>query len=142
MTKSPSSRTYTAAELEAYLDEALGPAEMAAIEVALRNSPALLRELAEIHLRRDAGVHSLGEMWRRHRVSCPSREQLGSYLLGALPEADFKYVKFHLERVDCRYCRANLEDLENKRREAAESAATRRRRYFQSSAGLLRRDER
>lgn len=134
-------RRFTAAELEAYLDEALSPAEMAAIEVAIRDRPELLRELAEIHLRRDAGVHSLGEMWRRHRVSCPTREQLGSYLLGALPEDDHRYLVFHLERVGCRFCRANLADLENKRRESAESSATRRRRYFQSSAGYLRRPQ-
>lgn len=135
-------RQFKPAELESYLDEALSPVEMAAVEVALRDQPELLRELADIHHRRDAGVHSLGEMWRRHRVSCPSREQLGSHLLGALPEADTQYIVFHLERVGCRYCRANLADLENKQKEAVEAVAVRRRRYFQSSAGYLRRPDR
>ena len=75
-------RQLTDAELEAYLDEALTPDEMAAIEMELRSSSKLLKQLAQIHSRRDAGVHSLGEIWRRHRVSCPTREQMGSFLAG------------------------------------------------------------
>ena len=49
---------------------------MAAIEEALRGSDDLQKRLTAINGRRDAGVHSLGEIWRRHRLSCPSREQL------------------------------------------------------------------
>ena len=73
---------FTNTELEAFLDEALPVERMAAIEDALRKSESLQQQLAAINGRRDAGVHSLGEIWRRHRLSCPSREQLGSYLLG------------------------------------------------------------
>jgi hypothetical protein len=46
----------------------------------------LLRTLEAINGRRDAGVHSLGEIWRRNRVSCPTRQQLGSFLLGILSD--------------------------------------------------------
>ena len=74
----------TQSDLQAYLDEALAPGEMAAIEVELRNKPELLQQLSAINARRDAGVHSLGEIWRRNRLTCPSREQLGSYLLSVL----------------------------------------------------------
>src|SRR5690606_27176009 len=88
---------YTQAELEGYLDETLPPAEMAAIEAAIRTDPDLLEQLTTINGRRDAGVHTLGEIWRRHRISCPSRQELGSYLLGALAEDVEQYVKFHLE---------------------------------------------
>ena len=126
-------------DLEAYLDEALSPEEMARIEKVLRKDPALVRQLATINARRDAGVHSLGEIWRRHRITCPSREQLGSYLLGALPQEQEDYVVFHLEVVGCRYCQANLTDLQKQQAEAREIVETRRRRYFQSSAGYLRR---
>ena len=55
-------RPLTDSELEAYLDEALTPPEMAAIEAEVGNSPKLLKQLAKIHSRRDAGVHSLGEI--------------------------------------------------------------------------------
>ena len=125
-------------DLEAFLDEALPPEEMARIEEALRADPELARRLAEIHGRRDAGVHSLGEIWRRHRVSCPTRENWGSYLLGALAPEMADYMKFHVEVVGCRYCQANLADLENQQAEAAQEVQTRRQRYFQSSAGYLR----
>ena len=73
-----------AADLEAYLDEALPAEAMSEIEQALRSSQQLQQQLAEILRRRDLGVHSLGEIWRRHRVSGPSRDELGSYLLESL----------------------------------------------------------
>ena len=86
---------------------------------------------------RDRGEHSVGAVWRRHRLSCPTREQLGSFLLQAL-EPDFQdYVEFHLETVACPYCLANLADLQARQQEAAPQAHQRRRRFFQSSAGLL-----
>ena len=55
---------FTTAELEAYLDEALPVEQMTAIERALRGSPDLVKQLSQINGRRDAGVHSLGEIWR------------------------------------------------------------------------------
>jgi anti-sigma factor RsiW len=124
-------------DLEAYLDEALPPEEMARMEKAVRDDPALVRQLAAIQSRRDAGVHSLGEIWRRHRLSCPSRERLGNLLLGTLSDDEADYVRFHLSVVGCRYCQANLADLQNQQSEAANAAESRRRKYFQSSAGLL-----
>jgi anti-sigma factor RsiW len=126
-------------DLDAYLDEALPPEEMARIEEALRKDAQLRQRLAATNARRDAGVHSLGEIWRRHRLSCPSRQQLGSYLLEALPDEQAQYVKFHLEEIGCRCCNANLADLERQQAEAPDAAVTRRRKYFQSSVGHLRR---
>ena len=128
----------TQADLQAYLDEALTPAEMAEIEVELRKKPELLKQLAAINARRDAGVHSVGEIWRRQRLSCPTREHLGSYLLGALDQPHSEYIDFHLSKIGCRYCQANLEDLRRQQQEKAETATTRRRKYFQSTAGHLR----
>ena len=126
------------ADLEAYLDEALPPDEMARIEQSLRRSPDLLQELAAIHARRGLGVHGLGEIWRAHRLSCPTRRELGNYLLGTLDEAPARYLEFHLREIGCRRCQANLADLESQRSAAPDAAATTRRtRYFQSSAGRL-----
>jgi len=132
------SRTFSSAELEAYLDEALPAEQMARIEQALRSDANLVRQLAAINGRRDAGVHSLGEIWRRHRVSCATREQLGSYVLGVLPQEATDYLTFHLEVIGCRVCRANLADLQKQQAEAGDVVQTRRRKYFQSSAGYLR----
>jgi hypothetical protein len=128
----------TQADLQAYLDEALSPPEMAAVEAELRRKPELLKQLAAINGRRDAGVHSVGEIWRRQRLSCPTREQLGSYLLGALDQSHSEYIDFHLQKIGCRYCQANLEDLRRQQSETSESVKTRRTKYFQSTAGHLR----
>ena len=125
-------------DLEAYLDEALPAAEMARVEQALRDRPDLLAQLATLNSRRDAGVHSLGAIWRRHRLSCPTREQLGAHLLGTLDEGFDAYLKFHLEVVGCRYCQANVADLVSQQAQQAAAAQQRRRRFFQTSAGLLR----
>ncbi len=133
-------KTIRQSDLEAYLEEALPPEDMARIELALRKDPELIRQVTAIHSRRNSGVHSLGEIWRGGRLSCPSREQWGSFLLGALPEEVTDYLAFHLDVVGCRYCRANLQDL--KTQQATEKQAVqRRRKYFQSSAGYLRRED-
>lgn len=127
----------TLAELEAYLDEALPAEEMARIEKALRSDPALAAELAAVMARRDAGGLSIGAIWRRHRLSCPTRQQWGAYLLGTLSEDAAGYFRFHLETVGCRYCQANLIDLRRQHTQAEAGVAERRRKYFQSSVGRL-----
>lgn len=132
-------RRITTADLEAYLDEVLSADEMSAVEAALRNNPELLRQLAMINGRRDAGVHSVGEIWRRNRLSCPTREQLGSYLLGVLDNEHSDYIAFHLEKIACRLCQANLDDLRRQQQENGEAVQLRRTKYFQSTAGHLRR---
>jgi hypothetical protein len=129
--------TITPAELEAYLDEALPASQSAAIEAALRDSPELLEQLSAINRRRDAGVHSLGEIWRRHRMSCPTREELGRYLMQAMDPEQADFIRFHIEVSGCRFCAANIEDLQRRMDETADAAHTRQRRYFESSAGYL-----
>lgn len=126
-------------QLEAYLDDALPVEEMSHLEQLLRSDRRLQTRLAEVSSRRDHGFHSVGAIWRRHRLSCPGREQLGSYLLGAMAPEGADYIRFHLETIGCRFCEANLADLEQRQAEAAEQVQSRRRRYFQSSAGLLSR---
>ena len=133
-------RPPTQSDLESYLDEQLAPEEMARTEQLLREQPELAKRLVEINARRDAGLHSLGEIWRRHRVSCPTRDQLGSFLLGAVSDEVDRYMRFHIEVVRCRYCWANIEDLKLRQAESREIATSRRRKYFQSSAGYLRRE--
>lgn len=73
----------TDAQLSAYLDEALPVEQLAEIEQRLREDAELRQRLAAVIGRQDAGLHSIGVIWRRNRLSCPSREELGQYLLGA-----------------------------------------------------------
>lgn len=129
---------FTEIELESYLDEALPCEAMARIESAARQDAELSRRLAAIHARRDAGSHSLGEIWRRHRLTCPTRKELGSFLLGVLAQTHADYIRFHLDEAGCRYCQANHDDLKRQQAEAAEAGHRRRRKYFESSAGYLR----
>jgi hypothetical protein len=131
---------YTPAQLLGYVDELLPVELMTAIETDLRNSESLRRNVAQLIRRRDAGEHSVGQIWQRLRLSCPTRTELGSFLLGALPDEELEYIDFHLQTVGCRYCAANLEDLW----ESAQSTAgsqERRQRFFQSSAGFLSRSK-
>jgi hypothetical protein len=123
--------------LSAYLDDALNEQETAQIEQALRESEPLRRQLRALMLDRDRGDHSIGMVWRRERLSCPSREQLGSYLLQVLDEAQQEYIHFHLQTIGCPFCLANLADLEARQKEPTPKAEQRRRRYFESSAGYL-----
>ncbi len=128
-------------ELSAYLDEDLSPDLMRQIEDALRtNETTLIERLAHINRRRDSGLHALGEIWRRHRISCPPREQLGSFLLGVLPSDEVDYLQFHLQELGCRLCQANLEDLQQQRSAQDPARETRRRKYFQTSASYLDQD--
>lgn len=123
--------------LYAYLDDALSDGETAQVENALRQSEPLRRVLREIMHERDRGEHSLGAIWRRRRLSCPTREQLGSYLLQALDEGWQDYIDFHLQTVACAFCLANLADLRARQKEAEPKTRERRRRFFESSAGYL-----
>ena len=125
-------------DLDAYLDESLPADEMARIEGVLREDPAQVEQLAAINARRDAGIHTLGEIWRRNRLSCPTREQLGSYLMGVLADDEAEHIRFHLEVTACRFCQANAADLQHAEEAAPCEVQTRRRKYFQSSAGYLK----
>lgn len=123
--------------LAGYLDDALSEPETAQIEQALRDTESLRKQLRAVMLERDRGEHSVGAIWRRRRLTCPSREQLGSWLLGVLDPDLYDYVKFHLRTVGCAYCLANLDDLEEGQREARPKIQERRRRTYESSAGLI-----
>ena len=132
-----SESNWTDDELCAWLDEMLPGERMSELETELRESQHLRNRVATIARNRDTGLHSVGEIWRRNRASCPSRAELGGLLLGTLEAEAADYVEFHIRTVGCRYCIANLEDLESETQQA-DAASTRRHRFFQSSAGYLK----
>jgi hypothetical protein len=130
---------FTDRELEAYLDELLAGPDAARLETALRTDQALRQRLAVVAARREGGEHTLGEIWRRERASCPPREEWGAFLLAALPEEQMQFLRIHLQIVGCRTCEANLADLERRRVEHPEDAGKRRNRFVATSAGHLKR---
>jgi hypothetical protein len=122
-------------ELLAYLDEMLPADRAGAVEAQLRGSSELRQQAALLSRRRDAGGHTVGEIWRRRRLSCLSRSQLGASLLGTSDDGLVDYIEFHLRTVGCRICQANLHDLQESGR--SQAAPVRRRKFFESSAGKL-----
>ena len=124
-------------ELLAYLDEMLPVARSTEIEKLLRDRQDLRHRAALLVRRRDQGGHSVGEIWRRRRLSCLPRETLGTYLLGVADPDLEDYIVFHTQVIGCRICAANLQDLQQLHA-ARDDGSTRRQRYFASSAGLFR----
>jgi hypothetical protein len=128
---------FTREILAAYLDDSLSTTETAAVERALRDSDELRQRLKQILGELDRGEHSVGSIWRRERLSCPSREQLGAFLLQAL-DSDFQdYIAFHLEVIGCPFCQANREDLQSLQKNTAPDTKKRRKRIFDSCMGAL-----
>jgi transcriptional regulator NrdR family protein len=124
--------------LRGYLADTLDPTEMARVEKALRDSAELRQRLEQVRAdRADPTVHSLGSIWRRNRLTCVDRETLGSFLLDVLDPSYAAYIRFHIEVVECPFCRANLADLESKSRPLTEQDQIRRRRIYDSGRGLI-----
>lgn len=128
--------TWTDRELTAWLDELLPAARMTELEEQLRTDENLQTRIAQLIHHRDQGGHTVGEIWQRSGLSCPTRPELGGYLLETLEADAVAYIRFHLEVVGCRVCQANLADLQQHAEETDE-APERRQRFFESSAGLL-----
>ena len=77
-------------------------------------------------------------------LTCPSRQQLGSFLLDALDPELAAYLTFHLDVVECPFCQANLDDLkaQSQAATAAQASKTRQHRILQSSQHLLGEEKR
>lgn len=131
---------FTDAEIAAFLDEALAPDRSVELESALRDDDELRQRLIIVRGRENAGLHTVGAIWRRRRLSCPDRTQLGQFVLGTLDSDHADYIRFHIEEIGCRYCEANLADL-HAASEKTQQSTQRRQKYFQTSAGYLRRNE-
>lgn len=78
----------------------------------------------------------LTEVWESQRLSCPKRSTIGAYLLETLDQGWYDYVDFHINRLGCRFCRANLDDLRQATTESEQRAL--RERILESTVGFLR----
>jgi len=84
----------------------------------------------------EAFENLLTDIWEYHRFSCPKRSTIGGFLLQTLEDTWQRYVDFHLNILGCRFCRANLEDLQS---ETAEHAQQLQARIMESTVGFLHR---
>jgi hypothetical protein len=131
--------------LRDYLADALPVGESARVEKALRDSAELRARLEDVRQNRSDGqLHTLGAIWHRSRLTCPSREQLGKFLLDALDPALASYFQFHLDVVECPFCQANLADLkaQSESTTSVNSRKTRQRKILQASQHMLSDDQR
>src|ERR1700760_2698474 len=107
----PAMSAITRQMLRDYLHDALPDAELASVEKALRESASLRALYQEVVEQEDRGEHTVGAIWRRERISCPTRDQIGGFLLGAGDPESLAYIEFHLKTIACPFCQANLDDL-------------------------------
>lgn len=77
----------------------------------------------------------LTEIWESQRLTCPKRSTIGRFLLGTLEKPWQDYVEFHVNRLGCHFCRANLEDLQ---KQTAEEPKVMQDRVMQSTIGFFR----
>lgn len=124
--------------LRDYIHDALPDDELPLVEKALRDQPGVQALFNQVRQELDRGEHSIGAIWRRERLSCATREQLGGFLLDALDPDVHEYIAFHLKTIGCPHCSANLDDLAKKQSEAEGPRKTRRQRILKSTAGVLR----
>jgi hypothetical protein len=132
--------TITDSQLLAYTREESSAEELRQIEAELRSSPELQLRLEALLMQSTNGMHSVREIWRTNRLSCPTRSDWGRYLLNILQADEREYFEFHLQDIQCPYCQSNLEDLKavSLSNPAADTHdPARAERLFQSSIGHL-----
>ena len=78
---------------------------------ALRDPGTLVTALADQAQDGQTGLE-VADVWREERVSCPARHWLARKVAGTLDGGPLSFVDFHIEEMDCPWCRANLDDLE------------------------------
>jgi hypothetical protein len=129
-------------ELEAYLDESLDAVRATELELALSKDTHLLRRLSMINGRRDAGIHTLGEIWRRNQVGVPSNVEIEAYLAGKLAPAESEYIEFRVKELKCVFTIAMLQDAKSQHQDEASKSKSRRQKIYDQSAELLDRRKR
>jgi hypothetical protein len=131
-------KEFSDAELDCYIEETLDSGRASELEAQLRLDETLLRRLTEINARRESGQHTLGGIWRQNQIGVPSRDQMGSFLLGVLDPQEADYIQFRVDVLKCPFTIALKTDLENQNAQTAHSSIQRRAKIFDSSVGLLK----
>jgi RNA polymerase sigma factor (sigma-70 family) len=85
----------------------------------------------------EAFENLLTDLWEYYRFSCPKRNTIGAYMLGTLEPDWHQYADFHLNTLGCRFCRANLDDLQSQSRETQQEAFQAR--IMESTIGFFHR---
>lgn len=124
--------------LLAYIRDELPAEQLREIEELLRTNAESRDQLGRLLEGTQGDQHAPGTVWRQSRLTCPSREEWGSYLLGVLDPHFAAYYRFHLDRVECPFCLANVADLRELLQSPLEQIRDRQERIFRSSLGALK----
>jgi RNA polymerase sigma factor (sigma-70 family) len=82
-----------------------------------------------------ATASMITEVWEAQRPTCPKRSTIGRLMLGTLDGKWRDFVDFHVNKLGCRFCRANLEDLQKQTEEAPKALHDR---VMHSTVGFFR----
>jgi len=121
-----------------YIRDGLSAERSREVEAALREQSELRTRLSQLMDENCGNEVAPGTIWRESQLSCPSREEWGSFLLGILDSEKSDYFQFHLETVECPFCRANVDDLQEQHQASASQRIQRQERVFRSSVGAMR----
>ena len=115
---------YSREYIHAYIDGALSPEEADAFTSMAYGDSELRGKIRTVQTEFDYHNHTVGSLWRRNQLTCPSDQEIVDYQRGALaiinPEiAD--YVQFHLTSIRCIYCISTAAEL---KQSAAKGGAT------------------
>lgn len=104
----------------------MGLDEKAVALIKHRNLKQIRESVADLKLSGEPASEEfenlLTDLWETYRFSCPKRNTIGAYMLGTLEPDWHQYVEFHLNTLGCRFCRANLDDLQSQSRETRQEA--------------------
>lgn len=105
---------YSREYIHAYIDGALSPEEADAFTSMAYGDSELRGKIRTVQTEFDYHNHTVGSLWRRNQLTCPSDQDIVDYQRGALaiinPEiAD--YVQFHLTSIRCIYCISTAAEL-------------------------------
>jgi RNA polymerase sigma-70 factor (ECF subfamily) len=93
----------------------------------------LVSDIPDLPLEAAEGM--LLSVWQSLRLSCPKRNTIGGYMLGTLEPIWHRYVDWHIHKLGCHFCKANLEDLQSQ--VDADVGSGLRRRIMESTIGFF-----
>src|SRR5262249_54570978 len=102
----------------------------------------MIKDLRE-RLMRDSAVQESSEpadsllthVWQQNGFTCRNRRTIGGSLLGTLEGTWKEYVDFHVNKLGCKFCRANVDDIQ-KATEAEQKKVQQR--IFDSTIGFFK----
>ena len=98
---------YSREYIHAYIDGALSPEEADAFTSMAYGDSELRGKIRTVQAEFDYHNHTVGSLWRRNQLTCPSDQEIVDYQRGELAIIYPKiadHLQFHLTSIRCIYC--------------------------------------